>query len=242
MDMSIDNIDANNGANLNTIKSACLNTLSDKNSNFSSILNSVMLSKKTTDLDQIFEMASEKYNVPVRLLKAIAKAESNFNPNAESGAGAQGIMQLMPATAKDLGVTDSFDAEQNILGGANYLSQMLTKFEGNTELALAAYNAGPGNVTKYNGIPPFPETQNYVTKVMGYSDNDFAAGTVSDRSESADASGTLQHLLNMKSAISYGAASNKADNTILMSLYQYQLQKSLFAAMDLTENQSEDSI
>jgi soluble lytic murein transglycosylase-like protein len=95
------------------------------------------------DLDSIFEAASKKYNVPVNLLKAVAKAESNFNSHATSSCGAMGIMQLMPATAKSLGVTDAYNPEQNIMGGAKYLSQMLNQFNGNTELAVAAYNAGP---------------------------------------------------------------------------------------------------
>lgn len=128
-------------------------------------------------MDDIFERASEKYDVPCSLLKAIAKAESNFNPRAESHAGAQGIMQLMPATARSLGVTDPFDAEQNIMGGAKYISQMLKRYNGDAALALAAYNAGSGNVAKYNGIPPFQETQNYVRKVMGYAGQELQAGS-----------------------------------------------------------------
>ena len=102
----------------------------------------------TASLDQIFEEASRTYNVPKNLIKAIAKAESDFNPNATSGAGAQGIMQLMPATARELGVTDAYDPYQNIMGGTKYISQMLAKYDGNITLALAAYNAvlyGPAN-------------------------------------------------------------------------------------------------
>lgn len=122
----------------------------------------------TASLEEIFTQAAQKYNVPKNLIKAIAKAESDFNPNATSGAGAQGIMQLMPATARELGVTDSYDPYQNIMGGTKYISQMLAKYDGNVSLALAAYNAGSNNVAKYGGIPPFKETQNYVVKVTGY--------------------------------------------------------------------------
>lgn len=123
---------------------------------------------ESKSLDQIFEKAAQKYNVPVNLLKAIGKQESNFNPRALSHCGAQGIMQLMPATAKGLGVTNAFDPEQNIMAGAKYISDKIKKYDGNVKLALAAYNAGSGNVAKYGGIPPFKETQNYVKKVMGY--------------------------------------------------------------------------
>ncbi len=122
----------------------------------------------TASLEEIFTEASQKYNVPENLIKAIAKAESDFNPNATSGAGAQGIMQLMPGTAKELGVTDSYDPYQNIMGGTKYISQMLQKYDGDISLALAAYNAGSNNVAKYGGIPPFEETQNYVAKVTRY--------------------------------------------------------------------------
>lgn len=137
-------------------------TVAETNSDFSSYL------KTSNTLEEIFEEAATTYNVPKDLLKAIAKAESNFDPNATSGAGAQGIMQLMPATARSLGVTDSYDPYQNIMGGAKYISQMLEQFNGNVTYALAAYNAGPNNVSKYGGIPPFTETQNYVVKVTEY--------------------------------------------------------------------------
>lgn len=128
--------------------------------------------KVPSDLNAIFEEAAQKYNIPSSLLKAVGKTESGFNTHAVSRSGARGVMQLMPATAKGLGVTDSFDPRQNIMGGAKYLSQMLNKYNGNTKLALAAYNAGSGNVDKYNGVPPFKETQNYVVKVMQYAGAD----------------------------------------------------------------------
>ncbi|MGB5824747.1 MAG: lytic transglycosylase domain-containing protein [Proteocatella sp.] len=122
----------------------------------------------STSMDSIFQKASEQYNVPANLLQAVAKSESNFNPNAVSHSGAIGVMQLMPKTAEYLGVRDSFDAEQNIMGGAKYLSGLIEKYDGNTTLALAAYNAGSGNVAKYGGVPPFKETKNYIEKVMAY--------------------------------------------------------------------------
>jgi soluble lytic murein transglycosylase-like protein len=116
-------------------------------------------------LDEIISRAADVYKIPKKLIQSIIQHESNYNPTAVSQAGASGLMQLMPATAKGLGVTDIFDPEQNVFAGAKYIKQMLDKYNGNIDLALAAYNAGPGNVDKYGGIPPFTETRNYVQKV-----------------------------------------------------------------------------
>ena len=112
--------------------------------------------------------ASETYDIDQAMIRAIIRTESSYNPNAVSRAGAMGLMQLMPGTASYLGVTDAFDIQQNIMGGTRYFRQMLDRFNNDERLALAAYNAGPGNVQRHGGIPPFPETQNYVPRVLAY--------------------------------------------------------------------------
>lgn len=122
----------------------------------------------TTTLDDIFKRASEKYGVSYQYLVAVAKAESDFDTKCVSSAGAKGIMQIMPEEAKELGISDVFDAEQNIMGAAKLLAAHLKKFDGDTTLAAAAYNAGSGRVKYYGGVPPFKETQNYVKKIAAY--------------------------------------------------------------------------
>ena len=126
------------------------------------------LDAKGRKLDTWFAQAEQRHGVAASLLKAVARAESCFDPKAVSSAGAKGLMQLMPPTAKAMGVADIFNTRQNLEGGARYLAAMLSRYSNNTELALAAYNAGPGNVDRYNGIPPFKETERYIRSVKAF--------------------------------------------------------------------------
>jgi soluble lytic murein transglycosylase-like protein len=118
------------------------------------------------EIARLVNANAETWNVDPALIKAIIANESGFNANATSSAGAQGLMQLMPGTAQGLGVSDAYDPAQNVWGGTRYIRGLLDRFGGNVQLAVAAYNAGPGAVDRYGGIPPYAETRNYVQNVL----------------------------------------------------------------------------
>ena len=133
-------------------------------------------SKNKNAFDHIIKQAAQQHGVSEGLIKAVMHTESGFNVNAHSPVGAQGLMQLMPATARRFNVSNAYDPQQNIFAGAKYLGWLLKRFNGNTQMALAAYNAGEGNVDKYGGIPPFRETQDYVRRVTSRYQNLYSSG------------------------------------------------------------------
>ena len=126
------------------------------------------ISGNSTQYEPLISRYAQEYGVDVALVKAVIHAESGYNPNAVSRVGARGLMQLMPQTARDLKVANSFDPQDNIRGGVRYLRFLLDTFHGNETLALAAYNAGMSKVAKYGGVPPYSETKSYVAKVLDY--------------------------------------------------------------------------
>ena len=137
---------------------------------YSNTANSTTIKEDYSDkskIKQLISRVSQKHGVDEKLVNALVNQESGFNPNAKSRVGAMGLMQLMPATAQGLGVTNAYDAEQNIEGGTKYLKGLMDRFGNDKQLALAAYNAGPGAVDKYDGVPPYKETQNYINAIMG---------------------------------------------------------------------------
>ena len=184
---------------------------------------------RTSSMDEMFERAASATGLSTKLLKAVAKQESSFNPTAVSKAGAMGVMQLMPTTARSLGVRDPFDAEQNIMGGAKYIAQQLQRFGGNIEKALAAYNAGPNAVEKYNGIPPYKETQNYVRTIMSnLNGGEIAAGYVKGSSAystaSADMLGVGSSFGDVQSMLLSAGLGGNDINASLMSLFAMSAQ------------------
>lgn len=141
-------------------------------------------SRNKNAFDQLIRQAAQHHGVSEGLVKAIMHTESGFNIHARSPVGAQGLMQLMPATARRFNVSNAYDPQQNIFGGVKYLSWLLKRFNGDTRLAIAAYNAGEGNVDKYGGIPPFRETQDYVRRVTSRLQNLYSSGLGTPLSES----------------------------------------------------------
>ena len=133
-------------------------------------------SRNKNAFDHIIQQAAQQHGVSEGLIKAVMHTESGFNVNARSPVGAQGLMQLMPATARRFNVSNAYDPHENIMAGAKYLAWLLKRFNGNTSLALAGYNAGEGNVAKYGGVPPFRETQDYVRRVTSRYSNLYASG------------------------------------------------------------------
>ena len=151
--------------NANIVKQTPQTSLQNALTEATAIQANTQTSSKSQILNVVSQI-SKKYNVDEKLVQAVIKQESGFNPKAKSKSGAIGLMQLKPATARNLGVKDPYNTVQNVEGGVKYLKSMLNKYNGNVILALAAYNAGPGAVDKYSGVPPYKETQNYVKNIL----------------------------------------------------------------------------
>lgn len=199
---------------------------------FAAALSGALAQNGTQDLEGIFERASETYGVPLGLLKAVAKTESAFRPDAVSSCGAQGIMQLMPGTAKSLGVEDPFDPEQNIMGGAKYLGSLLGRY-GDAKLALAAYNAGSGNVDKYGGVPPFAETRKYVEKVLSGAGEDISV-------PASVGSGNVFSLPGVPAGTAAAPLFTREDYSDFLELFAQQLVQRALDSSALSPDERED--
>lgn len=176
-------------------------------------------SKNKNAYDSIIRQAAQTYGVSEGLIKAVMHTESGFNVQASSPVGAQGLMQLMPATARRFNVSNAYDPQQNIMAGAKYLAWLLKRFNGNTTLALAGYNAGEGNVAKYKGVPPFRETQDYVRRVSSRYQNLYAQG-IGNISSAHTASSDTGRVI--ASSDNYSTGTTTASN-IQAAKYQRQI-------------------
>ncbi|QNH52766.1 lytic transglycosylase domain-containing protein [Acinetobacter venetianus] len=178
-------------------------------------------SRNKNAFDQLIRQAAQQHGVSEGLIKAVMHTESGFNIKARSPVGAQGLMQLMPATARRFNVSNAYDPQQNIFAGAKYLSWLLKRFNGDTRLAIAAYNAGEGNVDKYGGIPPFRETQDYVRRVTSRYQNLYASGLGNNLSESSNNNQTGQVLAQ---SANYTSSNNSSSLTTTPPPKQYNRQ------------------
>lgn len=177
-------------------------------------------SRNKNAFDSIIKQAASQHGISEGLIKAVMHTESGFNVNARSPVGAQGLMQLMPATAKRFNVSNAFDPYQNIMGGAKYLSWLMKRFNGNTSLVLAGYNAGEGNVAKYGGIPPFRETQDYVRRVSSRFSNLYSNGlghSSSSAKSSSDAGKIVAQSDNYESASAHPPPRYSSQRQIIMA-------------------------
>lgn len=236
-----------NQVNIQSIQLASLqaqnstsNVQSKNNSSFQAALEQASLKTGNNQLEQYFQEASDTYGVPMALLKAVAKAESNFNQNVVSSAGAVGVMQLMPETAKDLGVQNIYDTRQNILGGAKELSQLLKRYDGDLTLTLAGYNAGIGNVQKYGGVPPFKETQNYIKKVTAYLGESIEipnTAQVGVASEVSSESTSLVEELSTALTESTSSLSQQELIQFYVESMKYQVQSSFYSTISLDDEE-----
>ena len=175
-------------------------------------------SRNKNAFDQMIRQAAQQHGVSEGLIKAVMHTESGFNINARSPVGAQGLMQLMPATARRFNVNNAYDPQQNIFGGARYLSWLLKRFNGNTQLAIAAYNAGEGNIDKYGGIPPFRETQDYVRRVTSRFQNLYSSGLSSTSSSNNANTQVIAQSANYTSSNSEAVAAPKQYSRQIITL------------------------
>jgi len=179
-------------------------------------------SRNKNAFDPIIKQAASQHGISEGLIKAVMHTESGFNVNARSPVGAQGLMQLMPATARRFNVSNAYDPHQNIMGGAKYLSWLMKRFNGNTSLVLASYNAGEGNVAKYGGIPPFKETQDYVRRVSSRYSNLYSSGITGSNGSSSDSYSNNAKII----------AQSSPDESSSSSTPHYSVQRQIIMASD----------